>query len=87
MIIKNRIRCKLCNDIIESTYTHDFKWCSCKSVAVDGGHLYLRRCGDAANWEDLSIVENSMMSTDAICSESVVSTIDRGSNMPIQDRD
>ena len=29
--------------IIESTYVHDFKWCSCKTIVVDGGHEYLRR--------------------------------------------
>ena len=23
----NKIKCKKCNDIIESTYVHDFKWC------------------------------------------------------------
>lgn len=56
MIVKNRIRCKLCNEIIESTYTHDFKWCSCKKVAVDGGHSYLRRSGDAINWEEMSVI-------------------------------
>lgn len=33
----NRIKCKKCGCIIESTNVHDFKWCSCKSVAVDGG--------------------------------------------------
>lgn len=42
-IIKNAIRCNLCGDIIISESTHDFKCCSCKSVAVDGGTDYLRR--------------------------------------------
>ncbi|MCI6713396.1 MAG: hypothetical protein MR523_00405 [Lachnospiraceae bacterium] len=28
---------------------HDFKFCSCESCAVDGGHEYLRRCGKDAN--------------------------------------
>ncbi len=44
-IIKNAIRCKKCGDIIESKTVHDFKFCSCGSCAVDGGHDYLRRCG------------------------------------------
>lgn len=56
-IITNKIRCKNCNDIIESTSVHDFKWCKCKSVAVDGGHQYLRRVGMPDQWEDLSVVE------------------------------
>ena len=41
----NKIKCKKCGDIIESTSVHDFKWCSCGTVAVDGGHEYLRRLG------------------------------------------
>ena len=38
-IIRNVIQCKHCGDIIESTHVHDFKFCSCKSCAVDGGHI------------------------------------------------
>ena len=38
-IITNKIQC-----IIESKSVHDFKFCKCKQVAVDGGHEYLRRC-------------------------------------------
>ena len=40
IIVKNAIRCKHCGDIIESTYCHDFKFCSCHHCAVDGGHDY-----------------------------------------------
>lgn len=43
-IILNKIRCKLCGDVIESKHTHDYVTCSCKSCAVDGGRGYLRRC-------------------------------------------
>ena len=43
-VFTNKIQCKHCGDIIESAYTHDFKWCSCGMVAVDGGRSYLRRC-------------------------------------------
>lgn len=42
------------------TYTlgeDDFKFCSCGSCAVDGGHDYLRRCGNREDWEELSEVE------------------------------
>ena len=56
-IIRNRIRCKKCGDIIESKYTHDFKECSCKSCFVDGGHEYLRRgFVERGCFEDLSEV-------------------------------
>ena len=53
----NRIKCKLCGDIIISTHVHDFKFCKCGSVAVDGGHDYRRRCGNREDYEELSIVE------------------------------
>lgn len=56
-IFVNKIRCIKCNDIIESFSTHDFKFCKCGTVAVDGGHEYLRRCGNRENWEELSEIE------------------------------
>lgn len=40
---KNATRCNFCEDVIESTYRHDFKRCSCGKVAVDGGLDYIRR--------------------------------------------
>lgn len=42
-IIKNAIQCKVCGDIIESTYRHDYVECQCGACAVDGGYDYLRR--------------------------------------------
>lgn len=53
-ILVNKIRCKKCGDVIESIQRHDFKYCSCKSVAVDGGKDYLRRLGNRGDWEELS---------------------------------
>lgn len=58
-IKKNCIKCKKCNDIIESTNRHDFKFCKCGAVAVDGGKDYLRRSGYRENWEELSVYENN----------------------------
>lgn len=57
MIIKNRIKCRTCGDIIESVYRHDFRSCSCGRVAVDGGHDYLRRgyIDSRADYEELSV--------------------------------
>ena len=56
-IIVNKIKCNKCGDIIESLHRHDFKICKCGAVAVDGGHDYLRRCGDLDSYEDLSATE------------------------------
>ena len=49
-ILVNKIQCKKCKDIIESKHVHDFKWCTCKSITIDGGLEYLRRVG---NLEDI----------------------------------
>ena len=56
-IIINKIKCNKCGDIIESISAHDFKFCKCGAVAVDGGHDYLRRCGNREDWEELSVIE------------------------------
>ena len=42
-IIRNRIRCNTCGDIIESSSVHEIVSCSCGRVYVDGGLDYLRR--------------------------------------------
>jgi hypothetical protein len=54
MIIVNKAKCKKCGDIIESKHRHDFVWCKCKSIAVDGGKAYLRRIGNPEDLEDMS---------------------------------
>ena len=53
-IQKNKARCRKCGDTIESLYRHDFKWCSCKAIFIDGGLDYLRRGGDFVTLEELS---------------------------------
>lgn len=50
----NAIKCNKCNDIVVSTYRHDFKWCKCGAVAVDGGKDYLRRVGHYKDYSDAS---------------------------------
>lgn len=55
----NKIRCNKCGQEIESTSTHDFKWCRCNSVAIDGGLDYLRRIAKSKNdYTELSIIVN-----------------------------
>ena len=56
-ILVNKIRCKRCNDVIESTHRHDFKFCKCGAVAVDGGTDYLKRSGYREDWAELSEYE------------------------------
>jgi hypothetical protein len=55
----NKVRCKLCNDIIESKSVHDFRTCKCGAVSVDGGKEYLRRCFQSEDiFEELSEFED-----------------------------
>ena len=61
-ITRNAARCNYCGDVIESTYTHDFRTCSCGRVSVDGGHDYLCRSYASSDcYTDLSeTVEDPM---------------------------
>jgi len=65
-IIKNQIKCNYCGDIIESKSLHDFKWCSCGKVAVDGGHSYTKRCftHSPKDYIEMSVVENLEINND-----------------------
>ena len=51
-IIKNTIRCKHCEDIIESKHRHDYVTCKCGKVTADGGKDYLRRVYPGGKPED-----------------------------------
>ena len=59
-ILRNAVRCLKCQEVIESLHIHDFKWCSCQSVAVDGGTVYLKRCGWPEEYEELSEWEGDL---------------------------
>lgn len=56
-IVLNSIKCLHCNEVITSRSRHDFKFCTCKSVAVDGGEAYLRRLGQRSDYEEASAIE------------------------------
>jgi hypothetical protein len=55
MILQNQVRCKRCKAEPYSSHVHDFQYCSCATVAVDGGLEYLRRIGDPDMYEEISI--------------------------------
>ena len=44
-----KLECLKCHDVIQSMHRHDFKWCKCKSVAIDGGSSYTKVSG--VNWK------------------------------------
>ncbi len=54
MIVVNQVRCKKCGDTPFSRHRHDFVWCKCGNIAVDGGMDYLRRVGGEAGYEEMS---------------------------------
>lgn len=56
-IVENKIQCRICLEELTSKSEHDFKWCKCHRVAVDGGNEYLKRCGELGNILELSILE------------------------------
>ena len=58
-ILKNCIRCNFCKEILISQSRHDYKECSCGTVAVDGGTDYLRRAykNSLEDYEEMSEYE------------------------------
>ena len=64
-LIRNAIRCNNCKDIIESKHTHDFKFCKCGMVGIDGGLNYTRRIfknspndfTDLSEWGEVEEIE------------------------------
>lgn len=38
--MRNRAKCKLCGDVIESKQRHDYITCSCGEITIDGGKEY-----------------------------------------------
>ncbi len=74
MIIKNSAECKKCGDVIESTFRHDFIWCKCRTIFVDGGKAYLRRGGDFKYFLDRSEVIDEIGDTIAEYKEAEIGT-------------
>ncbi len=54
-LIKNACKCVKCGDVIESKHSHDFVWCKCGSIAVDGGLDYVKRTGYPENIIEMSV--------------------------------
>ena len=54
--MRNRAKCKLCEEILESFHRHDYVTCKCGEIFIDGGQDYLR-CG-ANDWQNFLRVED-----------------------------
>lgn len=55
MIIRNAAKCNRCYSVIQSTHRHDFVYCKCNSIYVDGGNEYLRSGGDRKDFISLYV--------------------------------
>jgi len=54
--MRNRAKCKLCGDILESFHQHDFVICKCGEISIDGGaNAY--KCG-AKDWKNFLRVDD-----------------------------
>jgi hypothetical protein len=54
--MKNRAKCKLCNDILESFHRYDYVTCKCGEISIDGGKDYLQ-CS-AKDWKNFLRVDD-----------------------------
>lgn len=57
-LVFNAVQCGKCNDVVASTHRHDFRYCKCGAIAVDGGLEYAKRVGDIHGYQDLSEYED-----------------------------
>jgi len=54
IITKNAAKCLKCQEVIESKHRHDFKFCKCNSIFIDGGLDYVRFGGEKEDIELLT---------------------------------
>lgn len=54
--MRNRAKCKLCNDILESFHEHDWVSCKCGEISICGGNVKLE-CS-AKDWKSFLRVDD-----------------------------
>ena len=54
--MRNRAKCKLCNEVLESFHQHDYVSCKCGEIAIDGGQSYFRAF--AKDWANFLRVDD-----------------------------
>lgn len=55
--MRNRAKCKLCGDIIESLYINHLVSCKCNEISLDGGQSNAKML--ARNWDNFLIVDDN----------------------------
>lgn len=60
--MRNRAKCKLCQEIIESFHHYDFVSCKCGEISIDGGNDYHRALArDFANFLRVDDFDNEII--------------------------
>jgi hypothetical protein len=54
--MRNRAKCKLCKDVLESFHRHDYVTCSCGQISIDGGNDCYK--ASALNWSNFLRVDD-----------------------------
>jgi hypothetical protein len=55
--MRNRAKCKLCGDILESFHVHDYVTCKCGEIGIDGGLQYAK-CS-ARDWKNFIRIDDN----------------------------
>lgn len=55
--MRNRAKCKICEEILESFHRHDYVTCKCGEISIDGGQDYWR-CS-AKDWSNFLRVDDN----------------------------
>jgi len=70
---RHAIYCKKCKETIESKHVHDFKYCSCKAVGIDGGISAGNRIlGNLSDMEDRSMYRATIEKKNVWCPQAVI---------------
>jgi hypothetical protein len=72
--MKNRAKCKLCTDIIESMHRTDYQTCKCGQISLYGGPDIME-CG-AIDWANFIRVDDHG-------NEIIIKVIDKAHNVPL----
>lgn len=70
-----RVKCLKCGTIMKSYTRHDFKWCPCENIFVDGGDDYLRFGGPGMEDKSYFVMERM---------EITIELTENGFSLPIQ---
>jgi hypothetical protein len=54
--MKNRAKCKLCNDVLESFHEFDYVTCKCGEISISGGSIRLE-CS-AKDWKNFVRIDD-----------------------------